>query len=645
MTTLSHHTVMVEGLRVHYAIGGEGPPVVLLHGWPQTLHEWRHVMPLLAERHTVIAPDLRGHGFSGRPGTGYDANQLGDDVHGLVRALDLGPVAVVGHDFGAVAGYTFAARHREAVTHLAFLEMVLPGLGIMEGAMSPQPQGQFLWHMGFQSVPDIPFTLINGHEREYLQWFFQYYAYDPTAITAEDLDHYTAAITQVGALRAGLELLPGVLHDGRADQGARRRQADDPGARLRRCQLPRPAAPAVHGAGGHRRARRRGRARRALDRRGAARLRRRRGARLHRRDVSRRRLLLISSRGRAREIGPAGEDGRGRLVERAGAVEQRRDRELVAQAPAEQQRRHVRVAGRRRDGEEVAAGAQRRGEGRQAGVGDVIRHRPGRQEDGEADAGRLGVLRASGSDTVAGERPDGTVVAGDDGGTEPAFRIGHLDDAGVVGRPEGHRLEGDLVGARPALWPDGDGAGVQRAGGGRDREARAERHPAELQGSAEDGQRPARAGRQHLALGGGDERRIARRDLGAGQLAGARLEVEGVAVRPERRRVAELLPPGLAGDRHALDVAHARPAHLLVLGQRRSAGAVAAERAASAIESSIAIFVPEPTEKWAVWTASPSSTTLASDQAPHVSRGNCCQRELLPSRPCPFRSSANTWVQ
>jgi pimeloyl-ACP methyl ester carboxylesterase len=113
---------------------------------------------------------------------------------------------VVGHDFGAVAGYAFAARHRDAVTHLAFFEMVLPGLGIMEGAMSPQPQGQFLWHMGFQSVPDIPFTLISGHEREYLQWFFQYYAYDPTAITPADLDHYTAAMQQVGALRAGLEL-------------------------------------------------------------------------------------------------------------------------------------------------------------------------------------------------------------------------------------------------------------------------------------------------------------------------------------------------------------------------------------------------------------------------------------------------------
>ena len=81
----------------------------------------------------------------------------------------------------------------------------MPGFGIMEGAMAPQPGGNFLWHMGFQSVPDIPFALIEGREDLYLRWFFDHYAYDPSAVTAEDTAEYVRAMTHVGALRAGLE--------------------------------------------------------------------------------------------------------------------------------------------------------------------------------------------------------------------------------------------------------------------------------------------------------------------------------------------------------------------------------------------------------------------------------------------------------
>ncbi len=83
--------------------------------------------------------------------------------------------------------------------------MVFPGFGIMEGAMTPQPDGNFLWHMGFQTVPDIPFALIQGREDLYLRWFFDHYAYDPAAVTPEDADESIRAMTHVGALRAGLE--------------------------------------------------------------------------------------------------------------------------------------------------------------------------------------------------------------------------------------------------------------------------------------------------------------------------------------------------------------------------------------------------------------------------------------------------------
>ena len=200
----SHHTAQLNGTRLHYVTAGEGPPVMLLHGWPQTWYEWRHVIDLLADEYQVVAPDLRGFGYSAKPAAGYDAATMAADLAALADHLGLRDVTVLGHDWGAVFGYVYAAKTPSQVRALGIVEMALPGVGVMEQAMAPQPQGNFLWHMGFQSVPDLPELLIAGKERPYLRWFFEHFAYDPAAITAADLDVYTDAITQVGALRAGL---------------------------------------------------------------------------------------------------------------------------------------------------------------------------------------------------------------------------------------------------------------------------------------------------------------------------------------------------------------------------------------------------------------------------------------------------------
>jgi pimeloyl-ACP methyl ester carboxylesterase len=203
VSSFEHHTADVGGTRLHYVTTGSGPAVLLLHGWPQTWYEWRHVAAAL-DGFTVVMPDLRGFGYSAKPASGYDAATMAADIHGLVSALELHDVTVVGHDWGAVFGYVYAASFPDEVSALSVVEMVLPGVGMMEEAMQPRPGGQFLWHMGFHSVPDLPELLVRGHERPYLQWFFEHFAYDPSAITAVDLDEYVAAITQVGALRAGL---------------------------------------------------------------------------------------------------------------------------------------------------------------------------------------------------------------------------------------------------------------------------------------------------------------------------------------------------------------------------------------------------------------------------------------------------------
>jgi len=202
--TRQHHTAQLNGTKLHYVTAGEGPAVMLLHGWPQTWYEWRHVIDLLAGDYQVVAPDFRGFGYSGKPANGYDAATMAADLAALSSHLGLKDVTVIGHDWGAVFGYVYAAKSPDQVRALGIVEMALPGVGVMEQAIAPAPQGNYLWHMGFQSVPDLPELLIAGKERPYLRWFFEHFAYDPSAITDADLDEYVSAITQVGALRAGL---------------------------------------------------------------------------------------------------------------------------------------------------------------------------------------------------------------------------------------------------------------------------------------------------------------------------------------------------------------------------------------------------------------------------------------------------------
>src|SRR6187200_3566703 len=109
--TFSHHMASVNGIQLHYVIGGHGNPVVLLHGWPETWYEWHKVMPALAKNHTVIASDLRGLGDSSKPLTGYDGKTTAEDIHQLVSQLGSKNIFLVGHDFGAQPAYSYAAAH------------------------------------------------------------------------------------------------------------------------------------------------------------------------------------------------------------------------------------------------------------------------------------------------------------------------------------------------------------------------------------------------------------------------------------------------------------------------------------------------------------------------------------------------------
>src|SRR6266849_3675795 len=164
--------VRTNGIRMHYVRGGEGEPLVLLHGFPETWYAWRKVLPSLAKHYTVIAPDLRGAGQSDAAPTGYDDVTMSEDIRGLVQQLGLGPINLVGHDIGLMVAYAYAARYPNDVKHLALLEAPIPDESVYSySALTANGPG--LWWFGFFSTPQMPEKLLQGHESDFLTLFFQ----------------------------------------------------------------------------------------------------------------------------------------------------------------------------------------------------------------------------------------------------------------------------------------------------------------------------------------------------------------------------------------------------------------------------------------------------------------------------------------
>ena len=202
--------LLSTGVRMHYYEGGVGDDVlVLLHGWPQTGWQWRHVVPLLAEAgYRVVAPDLRGAGHSSRPRNGsvdpaggYARRTLAQDVRELlVEHLGLtGPAVVVGHDIGSMVAAAYALRYRDGARALVYGESPLPGTEVHERVERTLP----VFHLAFHTVLDLPEMPVTGREREYLGHFVDRLGYRPEAV---DLDFFVRAYSQPGALRAGFDL-------------------------------------------------------------------------------------------------------------------------------------------------------------------------------------------------------------------------------------------------------------------------------------------------------------------------------------------------------------------------------------------------------------------------------------------------------
>jgi len=190
----------VNGVRLHYLIGGKGSPVVLVHGYAQTGHMWRPLMQPLAKRHTIIVPDLRGTGGSARPESGYDKKNMAMDIHELTNSLGFERVSIVGHDIGLMVAYAYAAQFPQSTERVVLMDAFLPGIGNWKDVWLMRD----LWHFHFYGK--VPLALVKGRERTYFEHFWNDFAADPNhSIPEADRRIYAKSYAQPGGMRAGFE--------------------------------------------------------------------------------------------------------------------------------------------------------------------------------------------------------------------------------------------------------------------------------------------------------------------------------------------------------------------------------------------------------------------------------------------------------
>jgi pimeloyl-ACP methyl ester carboxylesterase len=197
----STQSATVNGVRLHFRIGGSGPPVMLLHGFAETGHMWDPVLPLMAPRHTVVVPDLRGAGASDKPEHGYDKKTMAEDMFALAKSLDMAEnLTIVGHDIGLMVAYAYAAQHPSGTARVVLMDAFLPGIGNWKDMWLLRD----LWHFHFYG--EVPLALVAGRERIYLEHFWNDFAADPRhSVPEADRQRYAADYAQPGAMRAAFE--------------------------------------------------------------------------------------------------------------------------------------------------------------------------------------------------------------------------------------------------------------------------------------------------------------------------------------------------------------------------------------------------------------------------------------------------------
>ncbi|MFE3187772.1 alpha/beta fold hydrolase [Nocardia sp. NPDC059240] len=214
----SHH-VEVNGVVLHYVAGGEGEPLVLLPGWPQTWWQARKVMPLLARHFRVITVEIRGMGSSGTPAGGYDKKTMAEDVHELIRHLGYGSAFVAGHDIGSMVAFSLAANHPESVRRLALLEEPHPDESLYSFPLLPNSgeRARHRWWFAFNQVAEVPEDLLEGRGRVLIDYLCRRNLRSATAIDEHAREIYAAAYSRRENIRAATgwyQAFPADIEDG-----------------------------------------------------------------------------------------------------------------------------------------------------------------------------------------------------------------------------------------------------------------------------------------------------------------------------------------------------------------------------------------------------------------------------------------------
>jgi len=195
--TFKTQEIATNGATIHVRVGGQGPAVVLLHGYGETGDMWAPMAADLAKNYTVVVPDLRGLGLSSKPASGFDKKTQAGDVAGVLDALKIERADLVTHDIGNMVGFAFAAQHPQRVRRFALIDAPVPGVGPWEEIL----KNPLLWHFRFGG-PDME-RLVAGRERIYLDRFWNEFSATPARFSEASREHY-----------AKLYALPGAMHSG-----------------------------------------------------------------------------------------------------------------------------------------------------------------------------------------------------------------------------------------------------------------------------------------------------------------------------------------------------------------------------------------------------------------------------------------------
>jgi pimeloyl-ACP methyl ester carboxylesterase len=204
LPNFSNHYAEVNDTKLHYVSGGEGEPLILIPGYPETWWAYHKVMPILATKYHVIVVEMRGMGSSDKPTDGYEKKNMAKDIHEIVKKLGFGKVNIGGHDIGAHVAFSFASNYPETTSKLILLDTPHPDAGMYQLPMLPILGADYVypWWLAFNQVKELTEQLLEGRMEIIIEWLFENLMKNKKSISDFDKEIYTSAYNSKDAIRA-----------------------------------------------------------------------------------------------------------------------------------------------------------------------------------------------------------------------------------------------------------------------------------------------------------------------------------------------------------------------------------------------------------------------------------------------------------